>query len=304
MIERPVRLVLGFSPGSASDDIARAIAPHWSRALGAAIEIELQPGKNGAHAAARVAAAESDGRTLFMATLGTHALAPHLNQLPYDPVHDFAPVSLVAMAPLVLACHPGLGPSSAAALIELARARRGALKYGTSAIGGAPHLAAGLFEQMAGIEMEHVHYDHTPRLYDDLEAGRIALSFNNMMSILPRCRAGRLQALAVTSAARSPAARDLPTMSESALPGYEVSNWQGIVAPRGTPRAVLVEMSTAIGAALASDAVRAAFEGAGVTACGTTPEAFAAFMGKEFTRWGPVVGRLRTGFHVASREEL
>lgn len=301
MIE-PIRLVLGFSPGSASDDIARAIVPHWSRALGSEIEIELQPGKNGAHAAARVAAAKNDGRTLFMATLGTHALAPHLNPLPYDPVHHFAPIALVAMAPLVLACHPGLGPASAAALIELARARPGTLKYGTSAVGGAPHLAAGLFEQMAGIEMAHVHYDHTPHLYDDLEAGRISLSFNNVMSILPRCRAGGLRALALTSAARSPAARDLPTVSESALPGYEVSNWQGIVAPRGTPQALIVEMSTALGAALASDAVGAAFEGAGVTACGTTPEAFAAFMDKEFTRWGPVVARLRGGTHASARE--
>jgi tripartite-type tricarboxylate transporter receptor subunit TctC len=284
--------VLGFSPGSASDDLARAIVPALARELGRAIEIELIPGNNGAHAAASVAAAEADGRTLFMATLGTHALAPHLGALPYDPVRDFAPVSLVAAAPLVLACRPQLGPSSAAGLIELARERPRTLAYGTSAVGGAPHLATGLFEQMAGIEMLHIRYDLTSRLYEDLEAGRLALTFNNMMSILPRCRAGRLQALAVTSAARSPAAQDIPTLTERALPGYEVSNWQGIVAPRATPRAVLDDLSAAIASALASETVVAAFGEAGVTACGSTPEEFAAFVLKEMTRWGPVVKRL------------
>ena len=297
-----IRLVLGFSPGSASDEIARAIVPELSRLLGTTIVIELLPGSNGAHAAKSVAAARPDGRTLFMATLGTHALAPHLGALPYDPVHDFAPVSLVATAPLVLACQPRLGVSSAGGLIELVRERPRTLAYGTSALGGAPHLAAGLFEQMAGIEMLHVRYDQTPRLYDDLEAGRLALTFNNMMSILPRCRTGRLQALAVTSAARSHAAHEVPTMAESALPGYEVSNWQGIVAPRETPRTVRGELSTAIASALANDAVVAAFADAGVTACGTTPEAFEAFVVQEKTRWGPVVRRLHGVSRVASRE--
>jgi len=296
LIERQrIRLVLGFSAGSASDQIARAIVPGLSRELGAAIEVELRPGNNGAQAAAAVAAAERDGRTLFMATLGTHALAPHLGALPYDPVRHFAPVSLVATAPLVLACHPALALSSAAALIELARARPRTLTYGTSAIAGAPHLAAGLFEQMAGIEMRHVRYDQTERLYQDLEAGRIALSFNNMMSMLPRCRSGRLHALAVTGAARSPAAQEIPTVTESALPGYEVSNWVGIVAPKGTPQPALAGLSAAVASALASDAVVAAFANAGVTACGTTPEAFAAFMAGEITRWGLVVERLRDG---------
>jgi tripartite-type tricarboxylate transporter receptor subunit TctC len=237
-----------------------------------------------------------------MATLGTHALAPHLGALPYDPVLDFAPVSLIARAPMVLACHPGLGVSGAAALIELARAHPRTLEYGTSALGGAPHLATGLFEQMAGIEMLHVRYDQTPRLYEDLEAGRLALTFNNVMSILPRCRTGRLQALAVTSAARSRAADGVPTLAESALPGYEVSNWQGIVAPRATPRAVLVGLSTAIARALATDSVIAAFDDAGVTACGTTPEAFEAFVVEEKTRWGPVVRRLHGVSRVASQE--
>lgn len=299
-----MRLVLGFSPGSASDQIARAIAPDLERAVGAKVNIELRPGENGAPAAAAVAAAAPDGRTLFMATLGTHALAPHLGEIPYDPVRDFAPVSLVAKAPLMLACHPGLALSSAAALIERARREPRTLAYGTSAVGGAPHLAAGLFEQMAGIEMRHVRYDHTERLYEDLEAGRIAVSFNNMMSMLPRCRAGRLRALATTGAERSLAAQDVPTLSEDALPGYEVSNWVGIVAPKGTPRPVIDALSTAVAAAVRSSAVRAAFDDGGVTACGTTADAFETFIAEQIARWGPVVARLRDAIPASTQETL
>jgi tripartite-type tricarboxylate transporter receptor subunit TctC len=290
----PIRLVLGFSPGSASDQIARAIAPALSRALSVSIDIELRPGRNGAEAAAHVAAAAGDGRTLFMATLGTHALAPHLDAaLPYDPVHHFTPVSLVATAPLVLACPPSLGISQARELIDLARAKPRTLGYGTSAVGGAPHLAAELFQDMAGVEMRHVRFDRTEELYQDLEAGRIALSFNNMMSMLPRCRDGRLRALGVTSAKRNAAAPDIPALGERALPGYDVSNWVGIVAPRAMPREVADELAAAIGAALGDGTVRDAFTSAGVAPGAGTPDQFAEFIATEIARWGPVVARFR-----------
>lgn len=291
---KTIRLVLGFSPGSASDEIARALAPALSRALGASIEIELRPGANGSIAAAQIAAAAADGNTLFVATLGTHALAPNLDAaLPYDPVQHFSPVSLVAKAPLVLACHPSLGVGNAQALIELARAQPSTLGYGTSAVGGAPHLAAELFQDMAGIALRHVRYDRTGDLYRDLEAGRLALSFNNAMSMLPRCRSGRLQALGVTSTERSLAASDIPALGADTLPGYEVSNWVGIVAPHATPRAVVDELSRAIAAALGVDEVRETFIRAGVTPSPTTPESFAAFIAAEIARWGPVVARFK-----------
>lgn len=289
-----IHLLLGFSGGSASDQIARLIAPALSRELGKPVEIKLRPGNNGADAASEVATANADGNTLFMATLGTHALAPHLDAgLPYDPLHHFAPVSLLATAPLMLACHPSLEISDARELIEFARAHPGTLTYGTSAIGGAPHLAAELFQAMANIEMRHVRYDKTERLYEDLEAKRISVSFNNMMSMLPRCQSGALRALAVTSAARSAAAEDLPTLTETALPGYEVSNWLGIVAPKATASAIVGKLSGAIAAALNSHEIAASFKAAGVTPCGSKPEEFAAFMEQEITRWGPVVARFR-----------
>jgi tripartite-type tricarboxylate transporter receptor subunit TctC len=290
---RPVQLVLGFSPGSASDQIACAIGPALERELGRPIAIELRPGNNGADAASEVARAAPDGCTLFMATLGTHALAPHLDRnLPYDPIADFVCVSLLTTSPLVLACHDSLGVSSAAELIDLARKRPGELTYGTSAIGGAPHLAAELFQALAGVRMKHVRYAHTERLYDDLEAGRIALSFNNMMSMLPRCSGGSMRALAVTSSGRNAAAEHLPAIAES-LPGYEVSNWLGIVAPKATPQPVIDGMREAIAAALRDAGVQETLRTAGVTPHGSTPDEFADFMAREIARWGPVVARFR-----------
>jgi putative tricarboxylic transport membrane protein len=285
--DRPVRLVLGFSPGSASDEIARALVPAWAARLGCTVTIELRPGANGAKAAREVAASAPDGHTLFMATLGTHALAPHLpERVGYDPLRDFVPVSLIARSPLVLACHAGVPASSTRELIDLARADPGALTYGTSAIGGAPHLAAELFQAMAGVVMRHVRYDTTEQLYEDLEAGMISLSFNNIMSMLRHCRNGQLRAVAVSGATRSTVAPELPTIAESGVPGYEISNWLGIVAPRGTPDHLVAALRDALaGVSLPQ------LSGAGVEYRPSTPQEFGQFIAREIERWGPVVRR-------------
>jgi tripartite-type tricarboxylate transporter receptor subunit TctC len=291
---KPIRLVLGFSQGSASDQIARTLAPALERELGTSIQIELRPGQNGAPAAADVAASKPDGSVLFMATLGTHALAPNLSdQLPYDAIRDFAPVSLVARGPLLLACHASVSASSVSELIAHAREHPGALSYGTSAIGGAPHLAAELFQSLAGIEMRHARYDHTARLYDDLEHGRIDVSFNNIMSMLPRCREGRLKALAVTSRTRTAIAPDLPAIAESGLPDYEVTNWVGIVAPKATPDSILDALASAVQRACASSRVQDALLGAGVTPSAGTHAEFSDFIAAEIARWRPIVERFQ-----------
>lgn len=287
-----IRLVIGFSRGSASDQIARAIAPALERALDRTIAIELRPGNNGADAACAVAGAKPDGTTVFIATLGTHALAPHLNaNLPYDAVADFAPISLLTISPLVLACHASTGVSSARELIDLARSHPGELTYGTSAIGGAPHVAAELFCAMAGVAMKHVRYARTERLYEDLEAARIALTFNNIMSVLPRCQSGAVRALAVTGAARTSSAGHLPTLSEAALPGYEMSNWLGVVAPKATPTSVIDAIGRAIATAVRTRYVQDTLLSAGVTPCPGTPCAFGDFIERELARWRPVVAR-------------
>lgn len=292
--QRPLRLLLGFSPGSASDQIARAIAGPLAERIGKPVQIERRPGRNGAIAASEVAASAADGHTLFVATLGTHALAPCLGKpLSYDPLADFAPVSLLSRAPMLLACHPAVAAGSARELIELARARPRELAYATSAIGGAPHLAAELFQEMAGIEMRHVRYDRTEQLYRELESGLVSLSFNNMMSMLPRCRDNVLRPLGISARERSKAAPDVPTIAESGLPGYEVSNWLGIVAPQGTPPATLAELSAALREVMRSEAVARPLHVAGVAPCGSTPEAFGEFISAEIARWKPIVTRFR-----------
>lgn len=256
--------------------------------------VELHPGAGGAVGAGIVARSAPDGYTLFMATLGSHALAPHFaKRLPYDPIADFAPVSLVAISPLVLAVHPSVQAVSVEQLIALAGSKPGTLTFASSAIGGAPHLAGVLFQMMAGIRLAHVCYDRTEQLYADLAAGRVALSFNNVMSMAPRLKQGVLRGLAVTGAERSRVMRELPTVAESGLPGYEVSNWLGVVAPAHTPGEVVGVLQQGIASALRSDAVTGSLAQAGVEAVGATPDEFAQHLQREHARWAPVVARLR-----------
>jgi len=288
-----LRLVLGFSPGSASDIIAAALAPALARSLGEDVVLERRLGANGTLAAASVAAAPADGQTLFVATLGTHALAPHLGGVSYDPLNDFAPIALVAAAPLVLAVHPSIAVETLPALVALARAAPARLTFATSAVGGAPHLAGELFQSLAGVELGHVRYDRTQDLYADLEAGKVAMSFNNVMSMAPRVRDGRLRGIATTGTSRSPVLPHLPTLAEAGLAGYAVTNWLGLVAPAGTAPERVAVLNRAVIAALRDDALAAALAADGVEPGGGSPQQFAAHLAGELQRWGPVVARFR-----------
>lgn len=288
----PLRIVIGFSPGSASDDIARLIAAPLGKHLGRAVTLERIAGESGTLSAQAVAQSAADGNTLFVATLGTHALAPHVRSvLPYHPLNDFAPVCLLTQSPMLLACHPSLPVTSVSEFISHARAHPGALVYGTSAIGGAPHLAAELFQSVTGTQLRHAPYGETQQLYADLEAGRIALSFNNIMSMLPRCAAGKLRALGVTSARRSVIAPDIPTLAECGVHGGEMSNWLGLVAPRGTSVPLVDTIAQAVASVINSAQVAAKLNASGITPCGSTPAQFGHFIASELTRWEPVVAR-------------
>lgn len=292
MTATPLRIIIGFSPGSASDDIANLIAVPLGAALGRTVVIERIAGDNGALAAKAVAHAAPDGNTLLVATLGTHALAPHVRRdLPYHPQRDFEPVSLLTQAPMLLACHPVLPFHDVQGFIAQARARPGELAYGTSAIGGAPHLAAELFQSVTGVKLRHARYDETQKLYADLEAGRIAGSFNNILSMLPRCNAGRLRALAVTAANRSTVAPNVPTLAETGVIGGEVSNWVGLVAPRGTPTEIVDSISQAAATVINSSDIAGKLIAGGISPMGSSPMAFERFMAAELTRWKPVVAR-------------
>ena len=287
-----LEIIIGFSPGSASDDIARLIAQPLGAQLGCRVSIKRIAGESGTLGAHAAAASAADGGTLFMATLGTHALAPHARpNLPYHPLDDFAAVSLLTQSPMLLACHPALPVRSISELIAHARAHPGALAYGTSAIGGAPHLAAELFQSVTGAKLRHARYDETRRLYADLVAGRIDLSFNNIKSMLPHCASGELHPLAVTAAQRSPVAPDVPTLAECGLQDCEVSNWLGLVAPHGTPADVVSRIAEAAIAAINNRDITAMLNAAGIAPCGSTPAAFGDFIASELARWGPIVRR-------------
>ena len=289
-----MKLVIGFSVGSMSDDIARLLAAALREVCDIDVTIERRLGDNGIAAARAVAAAAPDGDTVFMATLGTHAIAPLLNSpAPYDPLRDFAPVALLTQSPMLLACHPALGIQSVADLIARASSNDDQLTYATSAIGGAPHLAAELFMSLTGTRMRHVRYDETEKLYADLEAGRVALSFNNIASMLPRCRSGAVIGLGVSSVQRSATAPDIPTIAEAGVVGYDMSNWSGLVAPPATPRHIVEALSAAFAAAIKSKKVAALLAAQGITPRGGSPAAFSQFMADERTRWAPVVARLK-----------
>lgn len=285
-----LQLVIGFSPGSASDEIARLVAPELAAVLGREVQVVPLPGENGAKAARHVAAAKPDGNTIFVATLGTHAVAPHYSaKCGYHAIRDFEPVSLLVHAPMVLGVNSQLHVNTVNDLIAIAQEKPGAITYATSAHGGAPHLAAELFQAMAAVELQHVTYRHTERLYDDLAEGRVMLSFNNIKSMLPRCHRGGITAVATTGTTRSAVAPELPTMAESGLPGYDMSNWVALSAPKGTPRHALDVLGAACGTVMHAEGVVAQLSKSGVTAVGSSPGMFADFLAKENARWRPVV---------------
>lgn len=292
----PVRLLVGFSEGSASNIVARMIAGPMGEHLGRTIAIERLPGENGALSAERVARAAPDGNTLGI-TIQTHLIASLLYpRKGCDPLVDFAPVALLARWPMVLAVSHSLGVASLDELLALARSRPGELVYGASALGGSPHLAALLFAAMTGIDMRLRVYAETDALYEDLGAGRLALTFNNTMSVLPLARAGKLRMIACTGAARAAAAPDLPTVIESGLPGYDVVNWIGIVAPAATPQPIVDRINAASARTVQSARVRELFREHGMEPVAAPPDDFAAYLRAETDRWGRFVESNRAAF--------
>jgi tripartite-type tricarboxylate transporter receptor subunit TctC len=244
----PLRIVIGFSRGSASHDVAELIAPGLSSILNRPVELEFHPGESGAIAARLVAASAPDGNTLMMATLGTHALVPASRRdCGYHPLRDFMPLSLLLQAPLILVASRASGIKDIGELIGKALAAKEPLTYGSSAVGGAPHVAAALFARRAGIALKHVCYSDTRELYADLVSGAIDVSFNNLMSLLPLIRENKLVALGITSTAAHPALPDVTPIAEAGVRDYAFTNWVGIVGPAKLDSA----LAAAIAAALA-----------------------------------------------------
>jgi tripartite-type tricarboxylate transporter receptor subunit TctC len=286
---RPVRLVLPFAAGGLVDVPGRILAQKLSEALGQPVVVENRPGAGSTIGADAVAKAKPDGHTL-MITSTTHVISANLyRQLPYDALRDFTMVMKLAEGPYVLVVHPGLGVRTVAELVAAAKARPGQIDYASSGNGSSQHLVGALFAAMSGAPLNHVPYKGSDRATQDLIGGQVKVGFVGTPIALPHVKAGRLRALAVTTAKRSPELPDVPTLAEAGLPGYEATIWMGLMAPAGLPREISERLQTEIARVLAAPEARAAIAATGVEVSLAGPEAFAAFVRAEYEKWGRVV---------------
>jgi tripartite-type tricarboxylate transporter receptor subunit TctC len=288
--DKSVRFVVGFTPGGPSDILARALAAKLSEARGQPVVVENRPGAGGNLAAEVVAKSAPDGNTWLLGNnsiLATNAAL--YGHLPFDPVKDFTPVALVAVQPNILVVHPSVPATSVAELIAYAKAHAGRLNYASSGAGAAAHLSGELFKAMTGVDMVHVPYKGAQPALTDVIAGQCQLMFATSASVLPYVKAGRLRALAVTTAQRSPSVPELPTVAESGVPGFESITWHGVVVPSATPAPIIERLNRDINAALRDRELRARLEGLGAEIAGGTPPEFAAYIAREIPKWTKVV---------------
>ena len=291
---KPVRIVVPFAPGGTTDILARALAPELSRAFGQPFVIENKPGAGG-NVGADLVAKSTDGHTLLMGTVGTHAINASLYpKMPYDHVKDFVPVTLVAGVPNVLVMNPAkaeaYGIKSVPDLIRYAKANPGKLNMASSGNGTSIHLAGELFKTMTGTYMVHFPYRGSGPALLDLMGGNMDLMFDNLPSAMPHIKAGKLKALAVTSAERSSALPDLPTVAEAGpLKGFEASSWFGLLAPAGTAPEVVNRLQQETAKALATPALKERLQAQGAIPSGMSPADFAKFIAAETKKWAAVV---------------
>jgi len=286
---KPVKLLVGVPPGGPTDTLARAIAPELGDALGQPIVIENRPGASAVIATEAVAKAAPDGYTLGFIYI-THATNPTLiAKLPYDTLRDFAPVSLVGRQSMVLLANPSFSANTVPELVAAARAAPGKIDYGASDSGSAPHLAAELFKMMARIDLTPIYYKGTAPALTDLLAGQIPVMFVSNITALPHVKSGKLKALAVTGAARTPLAPDIPTLAESGLSGYEAYGWYGIAAPARTPGAVIARLHAEVVKIARNETMKTRLAGQGLELVGDTPAQFDAFIRAEITKWAKVL---------------
>jgi tripartite-type tricarboxylate transporter receptor subunit TctC len=287
---RPIRFIVPNGAGGTTDLVARSVAPKLADMLGQQVVIDNRPGAAGIAGTEIVARAAPDGHTLLMGTIGNIAISPALyRKLGYDPLRDFAPVTQLASAAYMLLAHPAVAATSVKELAALAKAKPGQLNYGSAGSGTGSHLAAELFKSVSGINLAHVPYKGGAPALTDLIAGQMQLVFNGIPSSMPHYRGNRLRALAVTTATRSAAAPELPTIAEAGFPGAEATSWTGILVPAGTPGNVIATLNTAFVKALRFPEVAARLSADGAVPVGNTAAAFGAYIKSELAKWASVV---------------
>jgi tripartite-type tricarboxylate transporter receptor subunit TctC len=286
---RPVKVIVPSPPGGGTDILARVLAQHFSKALGQPFVVENKPGAGNMIGIESVARAPADGYTLLVVA-STLALNSVLyKKVPYDPVRDFAPITLAATAPNVLVVSPGLPVKSLPEFIALAKAKPGALSYGTPGIGTSPHLSMELLKSMAGIDLQHVPYRGTAAAVTDVIGGQIAATFANALTAKPQVDSGRVRALAVSGPKRVDAFPTVPPVAEAGVPGYEAMQWYGMAAPAGTPAPIIARLHAEAAKALQSDEMKEKLALDGAQPVGSTPAEFAALIRRELEKWSRVV---------------
>ena len=286
---KPVRVVVPYPPGGPTDIVARVVFQQVSASTGQQFLIENRAGAGGNIGAEAVARAPADGYTLLVATTA-HAINMSLfKNLNYDVQKDFSPVTLLTQGPLILVANPAFPANSVTELIALGKSKPGTLTFASSGNGQSTHLSAELFNTMAGIRMTHVPYKGSAPALSDVVSGQVSLMFDTTLSAMPFVKAGKLKALGVTSPARTPAAPEVPTIAESGLPGYEVFAWNGLLAPVGTPRAVIAVLNEELNKVMQMPRIREKFSAQGFVAIATSPDQFSSFLRQEVDKWSRTV---------------
>ncbi|MGZ5089945.1 MAG: Bug family tripartite tricarboxylate transporter substrate binding protein [Burkholderiales bacterium] len=287
---KTIRLVVGVPAGGTNDVVARLVGQKLGAQLGQQIIVDNRAGANGNIGAELVAKSPPDGYTLFLASIGTNSINPSLYpKMPFDTLRDFAPISQLTSIPQVIVVHPSVPARDVKQLIAYARSKPGLLSFASGGTGSAGHLAGELFKSRASVDMLHVPYKGSAPALTDLLGGQVALMFDQIVTSLPHVRSGKLRALAVTTAMRSSVAPDIPTVSESGLPGYSITTWHGLLAPAATPGNIISRLSGETAKALESPDVREKFLVQGAEPTPSTPEQFGAFIKAEIEKWANVV---------------
>ncbi len=283
---KPIRLVVPYAPGGGADGVARIIAKKMSENIGQPIVIDNKGGAGSILGTDIVAKAEPDGYTLLLGQSGPISINPAIyKSLPYDPVKDFAPISMTTAYPYILVVNPDLPAKSLQELVALAKSKPGALNYGSTGVGAANHLVSEMFSSKAGLKMTHVPYRGTALAVGDLLSGQLSMVFGDPISVLSQMKAGKLRALAVTSLQRSPVAPEVPTMAESGYPGFEALAWHGILAPAKTPPEIVKKLNEEVVKALADPTTKKLLEDQAMQTVGSTPADFASFIQKDIVLW-------------------
>jgi len=287
---RPVRILVGFAPGGSTDIVARLIAQEMSKTIGQQVVVDNRPGAGSAIAAELTAKAPPDGHTLFACTTGVFAIMPFLYaKLGYNYEKDLAPITQTGSLPYIIVLHPSLPARNVKEFIALAKSRPGQINFASSGIGTASHLSAEYFKHAAKLDLVHVPYKGTGNAMSDLIAGQVVLMFDQPVSSLPMVQAGKLRVLGITSLTRFPTLKDIPTVAEQGLPGFEAISWSGICAPGGTPKAIQDRVQTEVARVLKLPDIRDRLFRDGIEPVGSTPEEFLAHTRREAQKWGKVV---------------